>query len=131
MSKAVQVVGELYEAFGRGDVPAILERLSDDVEWDVFDDDRGEIVPWLKGSRGDKDAIAGFFAIAGSWEMREFSVTALGGDDRMAVAEIVIEAVTPNGTLRDEEAHVWHVGEDGKVTRFRHYLDVRKHAAVA
>ena len=130
MSNAVTVAGEIYEAFGRGDVPAILERLSDDVEWDVFDDDRGELASWLAPAR-DKEGVARFFATIGGWEIRDFRVRALGGDDRIAIAEIVIEAVTPNGTLRDEEAHVWHVGADGKVTRFRHYVDVRKHAAVA
>ena len=29
----LQLVQELYAAFGRGDVPAILEQLTDDVVW--------------------------------------------------------------------------------------------------
>jgi ketosteroid isomerase-like protein len=28
-------VQEIYEAFGRGDVPAILDRLTDDIAWDL------------------------------------------------------------------------------------------------
>jgi ketosteroid isomerase-like protein len=29
-----KIVQEMYAAFGRGDVPAILQRLADDVEWE-------------------------------------------------------------------------------------------------
>jgi len=33
MNSPVQIVQALYGAFGRGDVPALLTMLSDDVEW--------------------------------------------------------------------------------------------------
>jgi ketosteroid isomerase-like protein len=29
----IQTAREIYEAFGRGDVEAILERVTDDVDW--------------------------------------------------------------------------------------------------
>src|SRR5689334_23356080 len=35
MSNAVSVVKEIYSAFGRGDVTAILSRLADDVHWEA------------------------------------------------------------------------------------------------
>lgn len=130
--QAVQTAQAIYEAFGRGDVPAILERIAGDVEWDVFADNRAQAagVPWL-AARRDEAGLVEFFATIGSWEMRRFEVRTLCGDDRMAAAEIFIEAVTPGGVLADEEAHVWHVDEDGRVTRFRHYVDTAKHIAVA
>ena len=31
----VDTVKEMYEAFGRGDVPAIIEKLDENVEWDT------------------------------------------------------------------------------------------------
>ena len=46
----IDTVKGIYEAFGRGDVPAILERVREDVEWDVGVADRG--VPWLAPRRG-------------------------------------------------------------------------------
>ena len=30
----IETVKSIYEAFGRGDVPAILDKLADDVDWD-------------------------------------------------------------------------------------------------
>ena len=31
----IDTVKQMYEAFGRGDVPAILDKLDDNVEWDT------------------------------------------------------------------------------------------------
>jgi len=36
----VETVQRIYEAFGAGDVPAILELLADDVEWEQWEDNR-------------------------------------------------------------------------------------------
>jgi ketosteroid isomerase-like protein len=33
VAQNVDVVQQGYEAFGRGDIPALLESLTDDVEW--------------------------------------------------------------------------------------------------
>ena len=33
----VATVQSMYEAFGKGDVQAILDRVSDDVDWDKWD----------------------------------------------------------------------------------------------
>jgi ketosteroid isomerase-like protein len=30
----VETVQALYDAFGRGDIPAILDMLADDIQWD-------------------------------------------------------------------------------------------------
>ncbi len=51
-------VREIYEAFGRGDVPAILNKLDDNVEWETQNPIAG--VPWLQSRRG-KANIAAFF----------------------------------------------------------------------
>jgi ketosteroid isomerase-like protein len=129
----VTVVQEIYEAFGRGDVPAILERLADDVEWDHFADNyaqRAE-VPWLAARTGRHD-VAGFFAILAGWTVREFDVVSLtAGDDHVA-AEIRIDAeVGGGGRLQEEEVHHWTLDDAGQVTRFRHYTDTAKQIAAA
>lgn len=51
----VALVRSLYEAFGRGDIPGILEGLSEDIEWVQPD-----AVPW-GGTRRGRDEVAGFF----------------------------------------------------------------------
>ena len=117
-----------YEAFGRGDVPAVLDALADDVQWEAWEDNRAQRagVPHMAPRTG-KDGVAGFFAVVGEYEIREFSVLDLAESERQVYAEIVIET----DTYRDEELHLWTFGDDGKVVRLRHYVDTAKHIAAA
>ena len=54
----VDTVKDIYAAFGRGDIPAILDKLDDNVEWDVEVPTPG--VPWLQPRRG-KASVPAFF----------------------------------------------------------------------
>ena len=42
-------VQSIYESFGKGDVPAILDVLADDVEWEAWDSNSAVKagVPWM------------------------------------------------------------------------------------
>ena len=79
----VETVQAIYEAFGRGDVPTILDRLDDAVEWEttapVSD------VPWLQARRG-KANIAGFFESMAPLEINRFEPhTIFDGGDKIFV----------------------------------------------
>jgi ketosteroid isomerase-like protein len=133
-SQAAAAVAELYAAFGRGDVEAILARVADDVEWDVFADaDARSDIPWL-APRRDPAGVGEFFTIVGGeMDLHDFQVRAIFGDDRTAAAEIFID-VTIRSTgkrITDEELHVWQFDDGGRVERFRHYTDTRKGAEAA
>ena len=134
MTDHLAAVARIYDAFGRGDIPSILEQLADDVQWEEWagwsPHEAG--VPWLQPRRG-KAAVLEFFKIVGTWQMREFRVLDLLASGNQVAAEIVIDARIPDtgATLRDEEMHLWTFDEAGKVSRFRHYLDTAKHIAAA
>ena len=64
-----QTIFEIYKAFGRGDIPAILEKLSDWVEWD-YSGSSNE-VPWLMYRRG-KEEVADYFAAVNELEFNNF-----------------------------------------------------------
>ncbi len=51
-----QTVQDLYAAFGRGDLPAILDKLSDDVVWEL----EGPAVVSFSGVRHGKSETVGF-----------------------------------------------------------------------
>jgi ketosteroid isomerase-like protein len=125
-------IQRIYAAFGSGDIPTLLDHLDDDVAWESWTDNRGQAagVPWLAERRG-KAGAAEFFALAGSLEMRDFQVLDVLASDRQAAVEVVIEYVDPatGAHIRDEELHLWTFGDDGKVTRLRHYADTAKHVA--
>jgi ketosteroid isomerase-like protein len=126
-------VRDIYAAFARGDVPAILDRLADDVAWESWSDNHAQRagVPWLRPQRGREGAAAFFAAIAG-WEIRDFDVVRLLASDDAVAAEVRIDAVTDAGAqVRDEELHLWSFGANGRVNHFRHYVDTAKHIAAS
>jgi ketosteroid isomerase-like protein len=127
-----QSVQTIYEAFGRGDVPAILDLMSDSVEWEQWEgsnngQDAG--VPWLV-RRSGKDGVAAFFqALAENLEVHSFvPVNLLEGGGQVAATISIDGTVTKTGErFQDEEIHLWTFDESGKVTGFRHYTDTAKH----
>ena len=55
------VVQQGYEAFGRGDIPALLDLLTDDVEWTL----QGPSVIPFAGTRHGHEGVAEFFSVLG------------------------------------------------------------------
>ena len=124
-------VADFYAAFGRGDVPAILARLADDVAWDDWPDNFGQRagVPHLTPRRGPAE-VAEFFGLLGAYTVQDFAVLDVIGTGRQVVAEIRASFVLPGGgRFADEELHLWTFDDEGRVVRFRHYVDTAKHVA--
>ena len=133
MSTALQTVQQIYAAFAQGDIPAILERLDDEVQWETWAQNSAQTadVPWLRAGTGKAAAIR-FFEQIGRWKFENFQVLGLMASETQVAAEAIVDAVLPGGQrLRDEEMHLWNVNAAGKVTRFRHYADTAKHIAAA
>lgn len=123
----LQTVQEIYEAFGRGDVPAILERLADDVEWDS-DASEGS-GPFMVPRRG-RDQVGQFFQALGAADFTRFEPTAFLESDNLVVALINVTFVvkaTGKSVVQEDEVHIWRFGPDGKVVNFRHRVDTHAH----
>ena len=75
----IKTIMGVYEAFGRGDVAAILDAVTDDVDWAA--EAAGTAAPWY-GVRHGKDAVAAFFAEFGStMEVEEFTPVSIAAND--------------------------------------------------
>lgn len=125
-------VSEIYAAFGRGDIPAILASLAPDVVWDVWPDNSAQRagVPHLQARRGPEE-VSGFFAGIADWSVNDFRVLDVIGTGRRVVAEVAVDFTLPGGgRLVDEELHLWTFDDAGRVAAFRHYCDTAKHIAV-
>src|SRR6188472_3652854 len=132
----VQTVQQMYEAFGRGDVAAILEKMSDGVEWeswDVSNTAQGAGVPWLE-RRSGKGGVGEFFAaVASSLEFHSFEPQSILEGPHQVAAIIRFDATAKETGERftDEEIHLWTFDDDGKVTGMRHFGDTAKHIKAA
>ena len=127
------VVGEIYAAFARGDVPSILAVIADDCAWESWAQNtaQGAGISYLQRQTGPA-GVAAFFDAVAQFQIHEFEVLDIfAGGDKVAV-EVSIDATSPGGgRFRDEELHLYTLGDDGKVTRMRHYVDTAKHIAAS
>ena len=131
-----KTVGEIYQAFGRGDIESILEHLAEDVVWDHFEhgnsgQDAG--LPYLE-ERSGKGEVGGFFAALNeTLEFEDFSpVDLLRSDDR--VIGVIDETVVNRRTgkrFTDRAVHIWSFDAEGRVTGFEHVIDTAKHIEAA
>ena len=126
MPSHLETVQAIYEAFGRGDIPAILDRLSDDVDWEHDRPDHG--LPLLKPRRG-RASVAGFFEELARVSIERFEPRSfLTSADQVAVVIAIDLLVKATGRrVRDVEMHLWTFATDGKVARFRHILDTHQY----
>lgn len=127
MSQPVEIVQSMYAAFGRGDVPALLAMVSDDVEWIH----RGQIgLPYM-GRFVGKEAVRQWFGHVAetdgiqAFEPREF----LAGPDHVTVLGWERTQALPAGQVFEcDWVHVFTV-RGGKVTRFIGTYDTAASAA--
>ena len=86
----IKTIMGVYEAFGRGDVAAILDAVTNDVDWAAEADPA--VAPW-HGVRHGRDAVATFFAEFGAtMEVEEFTPVSLAANDTDVLSVVQFRA---------------------------------------
>jgi hypothetical protein len=120
MSANVDVIRGGYDALARGDVPAVLAMLDPAVEWT-----EAEGFPYAGTYTGPDAVLTGVVARLGS-EWTPFQVKPaefIDGGDQVVVLGRYAGTYNATGKSFDAAfAHVWTL-RDGKVVRFRQYVD--------
>jgi ketosteroid isomerase-like protein len=126
----LSTVKGIYDAFGSGDVPAILDQLADDVDWAA--DAAGDAAPWW-GERKGKDAVVGFFeSLGGAVDVLTFEPVGFAANDDDEVMVLLRFASKSKQTGRESSMnihHYWHF-RDGKVDRYRGSEDTAQTAVM-
>ncbi len=108
-----EIVKGIYEAFGRGDIPTILNSLADNIEWIVSGHEDG--IPYAGTYRG-REAVGQFFSVLGDnvdyslFEPREF----IAQGERVAVFGHYRGTVRPSGNAVETEWAMSWTLHDGK-----------------
>ena len=116
-----QLVMQAYDKFKNGDIPGLMEMMSDDIEWVL---DKAENVPFT-GARRGKEQVAQFFSILGEnqhplqFEPQEFIAQ---GDKVVALGHYAWSVKPTDRVFESDWAEVFTV-QGGKITRFREYAD--------
>jgi len=122
----LQTVQQIYEAFGRGDVPAILAKLAQDVDWEYGGGSTD--VPWLQPRRG-RERVAGFFAALTGVDFHTFAPKAFFESGPTVVVLVDLEATvraTGRRFVEVDEVHIWHFDAAGLVSAFCHRADTHR-----
>ena len=125
--QSVEVIRGVYDSFGRGDVPAVLGQMDQQIEWNEAENfiyaDRN---PYL----GPQAILEGVFMRYGS-EWLGFTVNP---EEWLDAGNHVVVLGTYAGThketgkeVRAQFAHVWGV-RGGRVVRFQQYTDTKQFA---
>ena len=123
----VAIVRALYEAFGKGDIPGVLGKFDQNIEWREAENfiyaDRN---PYI----GPNAILEGVFLRFVS-EWTDFTVSP---DSIIDAGEQVVTLGTYSGThkktgksVRAQMVHVWNMS-DGKAVRFQQYTDTKQFA---
>ena len=122
MADSVATIRSAYEAFGRGDVQAVLGLMSEKVEWNEAE----HFTYWTGGPFiGPQAVLNGVFARIGQ-DFDGFKVDVgriVGCGDTVLSEGRYRGTVKATGKRLDVQmAHVWDV-RDGKIVRFQQYVD--------
>ncbi len=125
----VKLIQSVYEAFGRGDVAAILEVLTDDVDWATEVADSAG-APWW-GVRHGRDAVAAFFEAFGStMEVEEFAPLSFAANDTDVLTVVRMRAkARANGRSIAMNLHHHFTFRGGKIAYYRGTEDTLQTAA--
>ena len=122
----VDVLRGLYEAFGRGDIEAVLASFDPQIEWRQAESNpyEPEVKPWV----GPDAIVENLFMKLGQ-ELDSFTVSP--GKFYDAGEAVIVEgrySVSYNATGKSIDAQFCHVFKlrEGKVTSFQQYLDTAR-----
>ena len=127
MSTPTEVIQQAYAAFGRRDIPAILDMLTDDVDWRFH---ASTSVPYGGRYTGKEQVRAWFVTLAESDDIQKFEPREfLEGPDHVTVLGWEQTRPRPNGKVFESEwVHVFTF-KNGKISRWIGTLDTAAHVA--
>ena len=122
----VQFVKNVYDAFGRGDVPSVLGAMSPDIKWYLAESNPTR--PSGEPSLGPDAVLNNVFMRLGTeWD----GFTVHTRTFHAAVDSVIVEG-RYTGTYKStgkkgdvQVCHIWDV-KDGKLTRFQQYVDTAR-----
>ena len=122
----VSLLKNLYDAFGRGEIPTVLKAMSADIRW--YQAENNPYRPSGEAWVGPDAVLNNLFMKLGTeWDGFAVHPTSFYG----AGGSVIVEArysgtYKPTGKGMDVQVcHVWDI-KDGKVTRFQQYVDTAK-----
>ena len=124
----IEVTQKVFEHFGNGNIPGILEWLADDIEINFYGP---STIPYAGNYKGKAEAEKFFSTVLSSLDINQFDPEQFLSDGDMVTVtgHLNLTARSTGGTIDSDFAHIITV-RDGKWQRFRDFMDTSvAHAA--
>ena len=117
----IRAIEAIFEAFGRGDIPYILDQLTDDVRFVAHLDSS---VPWTGEYAGKANVPSFFQALGGSVEVSDHPVNQLvaQGDTVVAIGDVSFIVRSSGKAGSSSWVYIWKL-RDGKVYSYDQFND--------
>jgi ketosteroid isomerase-like protein len=117
----IQTITKMYEAFGQGNIPYIIDQLTDDVRWvSRFE----PIVPWAGDFSGKKEVPRFFQAIGDSVDVTAFNPHEFvaQGDTVVSLGEFGCRVRATGKSALTPWVFIWKF-RDGRVSSYEQFHD--------
>jgi ketosteroid isomerase-like protein len=120
--KNIDVINRIYEAFGKGNIPAVLELFDPAIEWIAADNSPLADRSPYRGLTAVREGV--FLRIAAAFERMEIRVDELlDAGDKVVMLGFYNGVRKANGRhFQAQVAHVWTIAA-GKAVKFQQYTD--------
>ena len=120
----LQLIQNVYAAFGRGDVPAILEVCAEDVEFGVISE---SVLPWHGIGRGRAHVVKFFQALGETTDFTRFEPHSFIADDNGVACLVDWDATLKKNGHKVTARVVHHFTiSKGRITRWNGSEDTAK-----
>ncbi len=114
----IKVIKDVYDAFGRGDVAAVLDAVADDVDWAA--EAAGTGAPWYGVRHGKGEVVKFFEAFGTAMEVEEWTPLAFAASDADVHSVVRIRARSrATGKFLEMNLHHFFTLRDGKIAYYR------------
>ena len=116
-----KIARQAYENFKNGDIQALMDSMSDDVDWEIPEI---ENVPFARRYRGREGAMQFFSSLAQAQDSVAFNPQEFiaQGDKVVVLGNYAWRARTTGREFGGDWAHVFTI-RDGKIVGFKEYTD--------
>ena len=122
-----RVVQAMFAAFGRGDIPGVLDRLTEDIEWRIAGPSE---LPFAGLHRGRAEVAQFFETFNGASEFEVFEPQEyFSRGDRVVVLGHERQRVKATGLVVETEWAMVFTLSGGKIARFHNFVDTHAVAA--
>lgn len=114
----IKTIEGVYDAFARGDVAAIQDVVTDDVDWAT--ETTSSAAPWYGVKRGKAEVGEFFSAFASTMEVEQFTPFSFAANDNevLTVVRFRVKA-RATGKTAAMDLHHYFVFRDGKIAYYR------------